>query len=88
MSKRVQDIKPRRPKAALAWLQENIAEQQQRYKAIVKEMDTLAPARAKWYQEFLHTIQTRGFNVTGDMRRKITKAELPRQPKRKDRVVF
>ncbi len=88
MAKRVQDIKPERDKAELAWIKENVAEQKKRYKAIVKEMDDLAPTRAKWYKKFLDVIQTKGFNVTGDMRRKITKDELPKKPKRKDRVVF
>ena len=88
MAKRVQDKKPKRTKAALAWLDENIAEQKKRYKAIVKEMDDLAPTRAKWYKEFLDICQTRGTNVTGDVRRKIAKHEVPKQPKRKDRVVY
>ena len=88
MAKRVQDKKPNRSKSAMAWLEENIAEQKLRYKAIVKEMDELAPTRARWYKEFLEICQTRGTNVTGDMRRKIAKHEVPKKPKRKDRVVF
>lgn len=88
MAKRVQDKKPKRNKAAREWLAENIAEQKDRYQAIVKEMDALAPTRAKWYAEFLKIVQTKGFNVTGEVRRKIPKNEIPKQPKRKDRVVF
>ena len=88
MAKRVQDKKPKRSKAAQQWISENFAEQKERYRAIVREMDALEPTRKKWYREFLKTIQTRGFNVTGDIRRKIPKDELPVEPKRKHKVVF
>lgn len=88
MANRVQDKKPRRGKDARAWLEENIAEQKRRYKKIVREMDDLGPTRARWYKEFLDICQTRGTNVTGDMRRKISKAEVPKKPNRKDRVIF
>jgi len=88
MAKRVQDKKPNRTKAAQAWIEENVAEQKKRYRAIVKEMDELEPKRRKWYKEFHKIITTRGFNVTGDMRRVIKKNELPVEPKRKHKVVF
>jgi hypothetical protein len=88
MAQRVQDKKPKRSKAAKAWIDENIAEQKIRYRSIVKEMEDLWPQRKKWYQEFIRIIQTDGFNMDGDMRRKIPKNELPKEPKRKHRVVF
>ena len=88
MAKRVQDKKPKRTKAVQAWVDENVAEQKKRHRAIVKEMEELWPKRKRWYRDFLKIIQTRGFNVTGDVKRKITKAELPTEPKRKHRVVF
>ncbi|RME64055.1 MAG: hypothetical protein D6782_09010 [Alphaproteobacteria bacterium] len=88
MAKRVQDEKPKRDAKARAWMKENISEQEARYQAIVKEMDDLEPKRKRWYAEFLEIIQTRGFNVTGDMRRKIRKSELPKKPKGRARVVF
>ena len=88
MAKRVQDKKPKRTKAVQAWVDENVAEQKKRHRAIIKEMEELWPKRQRWYRDFLKIIQTRGFNVTGDVKRKITKAELPTEPKRKHRVVF
>ena len=39
MAKRVQDVKPARSKETDAWFKENVAEQKQRYAAIVKEQD-------------------------------------------------
>ena len=88
MAKRVQDMKPPRPDNVLLWLKRNIAEQKNRYRVIAKEMNDLAPTRAKWYKQFLKDISTTGFNVNGDMKRVIKKSELPKQPKRKDRVTY
>lgn len=88
MAKRVQDMKPPRPDNVLLWLKRNIAEQKKRYRVIAKEMNDLAPTRAKWYKQFLKNISTTGFNFNGDMKRVIKKSELPKQPKRKDRVTF
>jgi hypothetical protein len=88
MAQRVQDKKPKRSKTVQAWLDGNIAEQKARYRAIVKEMEDLWPKRTKWYKEFLRIIQDKGFNVDGDNRRKIPKNEIPKEPKRKHRVVF
>lgn len=88
MSQRVQDRKPRRNKAAQGWLETSVAEQRTRHAAIAAEMEKLEPVRRRWYQEFLEIIQARGFNVTGDERRRISKDELPSKPRRKDRVVY
>ena len=90
MAKRVQDEKPVRAKDVQAWFDENVAEQKKRYAAIVKEQDELGPEREKWVNEFLQIIQTRGFNVTGDVRRVIKRDEVPKKPKgmKKHQVVF
>ncbi|MBL8200010.1 MAG: hypothetical protein JNK40_03475 [Chromatiales bacterium] len=88
MAKRVQDVKPARSKETEAWFRENIAEQKQRYAAIVKEQDGLAAQREKWVEEFLQVIQTKGFNVTGDTRRVIKPSEIAKKPKGRHQVVF
>ena len=88
MAKRVQDTKPARKLEAQTWIKENIAEQKKRYAAIVKEQDELGPQREKWVQQFLQIIQTRGFNVSGDMKRIIKPSEIAKKPKGKHQVVF
>lgn len=88
MAKRVQDTKPARKTEAQNWIRENIAEQKKRYAAIVKEQDDLAPQREKWVEQFLEIIQTRGFNVNGDMKRVIKPGEIAKKPKGKHQVVF
>jgi hypothetical protein len=89
MAKRVQDQKPARSGEARAWLQDNILEQKKRHAAIQKEMnEDLAPQRERWYREFLEIVQTKGFNANGDQRRVIKPAEVPKKPKRPDRVVY
>jgi hypothetical protein len=88
MANRVQDMKPPRSDESTSWIRKNDAEQKERHRAIAKEMNDLAPTRAKWYKKFLKTVSTTGFNVNGDMKRVIKKSELPEKPKRKDRVVW
>ncbi|MDJ0928084.1 MAG: hypothetical protein QNJ73_10595 [Gammaproteobacteria bacterium] len=88
MAQRVQDQKPERDDAAKAWMKENVAEQKKRWKAIYDAQEKLWPKRKKWYKEFLQIIQTRGFNWDGDNLRKIPKKEIPKEPKRKHKVVF
>ncbi len=90
MAKRVQDEKPARAKDVQVWFDENVAEQKKRYAAIVKEQDELGPEREKWVNEFLQIIQTKGFNVTGDVRRVIKREEVPKKPRgmKKHQVVF
>ena len=88
MAKRVQDTKPARKTEAQNWIRENIAEQKKRYAAIVKEQDELAPQREKWVEQFLQIIQTRGFNVNGDMKRVIKPGEIAKKPKGKHQFVF
>jgi len=63
-----------------AWLEEEIAEQEERFKLIEKEMEDLAPTREKWYQEFFDRITTLGFNMDGDDKVKLSPADLPVKP--------
>ena len=90
MTERVQDRKPARTAESRQWVVENIAEQKKRYAAIVKEQDELGPQREKWVKDFLQIIQTKGFNVTGDMKRIIKPNEVPKKPKgmKKHQVVY
>ena len=90
MSKHVQDSKPPRSPEAAEWLETEVAAQQARYEAIVAEQEALTAEREQWYAEFLHIIQTKGFNVTGDQRRVIEGDEVPEKPDRDDamRVVW
>ena len=90
MTKHVQDEKPPMTKEAKAWMEEEVAAQEVRYKAIVDELDGIADERATWIEEFLHNIQTRGFHVTGDTKRKIPDEEMPTKPARPDatRVIW
>ena len=72
-----------------AWLEEEIVEQEARFKIIEKEMQDLAPTREKWYQEFFDRISTIGFNMDGDDKVKISPSELPVKPEGLvDRVVW
>jgi len=71
------------------WLRAEAGEQKLRYKHIAQRMNiTDAPRRARRYAAFLERIQTRGFSVSFDQMRQIGPAELPREPRRKHRVVF
>ncbi|MCF6275745.1 MAG: hypothetical protein L3J05_08285 [Robiginitomaculum sp.] len=90
MTKHVQDEKPPMTKEAKAWMDEELVAQEVRYKAIVDELDGIADDRAQWVEEFLHNIQTRGFNVNGDTKRKIPDEEMPEKPARPDatRVIW
>ncbi len=47
MSKNVQDNKPTRGKEAEAWMKDEIAAQEVRYKAIVDEIDGIEDERAR-----------------------------------------
>jgi len=90
MSKYVQDEKPPITEGAQNWLEQEARSQEDRYKEIVAEMDGIEGDREQWYAEFLEIIQTKGFSVTGDERRAISKEELPEKPDRPDamRVVW
>jgi len=90
MSKNVQDQKPARGKEAQIWMEDETAAQLVRYKTIVKEIDSMEDQRAEWIEGFLHLIQTRGYNMTGDQKRLIPDEEMPTKPKRADamRVIW
>lgn len=70
------------------WLAEEIAEQRQRYESIVRAMEALSSTRERWYAEFLQRIQTRGFNVDGDLRQKIRPEDIPLRPDGPHKVVY
>ncbi len=79
----------RKSAAVQAWLKQESADQQTRYRRIAKLMnETMAPARAKQIKAFLERIQTRGYSVHYDQLRQIPRSELPKEPRRKHRVVY
>lgn len=82
-------IKHERSEEEEAWLQEEIAEQEERFKVIETAMEDLKPVRARWYKEFFDRITTTGFNVDGDDKVVIAPDKLPVQPEgNDDRVVW
>ncbi len=79
------------PAATKAWVKKEVKAMRELHKKIAKEMNVdLAPQRAKWYDEFLERIQRpgRGFNVHFETRRVIPDEEMPKKPRRKDKVVW
>jgi hypothetical protein len=79
------------PAATKAWVKKEIKAMRTLHKKIAKEMNVdLAEKRAVWYDEFLERIQRpgRGFNVHYDQRRVIPDEEIPKKPRRKDKVVW
>lgn len=78
---------PKLSRAQRAWLEENLAEQDQRYAEIVAAMEALGPQRDAWIEAFLARIQTRGFNEDGDRLRRIRADELPARGRRRLKVV-
>lgn len=78
-----------RSKEEEEWVREEIAEQEERFAKIDRQMRDLAPRRAKWYEEFFDRISFRGFNADGDDKVKIKREDLPVKPEgREDRVVW
>lgn len=72
-----------------AWIEEERAEQEDRFATIVKQMEELGPEREKWYQEFFDRITTLGFNQDGDLKVKIAPRDLPVKPAgRTSQVIF
>lgn len=79
------------PAATKAWVKKEVKAMRELHKKIAKEMNVdLAPQRAKWYDEFLERIQRpgRGFNVHFETRRVIPDEEIPKKPRRRDKVVW
>ena len=72
-----------------AWIKQEVAEQEERYRAVSGDMEDLAPMREKWYQEFFDRITTTGFNDDGDTKVVIKSEDLPvRAEGRRDQVVW
>lgn len=80
--------RPRRSAEVQAWIDAEVAAQERRYRAIVRKMDALDPKRRRWIREFYARIQTRGYCVHADIRRKVPPEEIPALPPGKIRVVF
>jgi hypothetical protein len=81
--------KRKRTPAVEKWLQREAKEQAARYKKIEKQMNiTIAAERDQWIAAFLERIQSRGFFMHSDMKRRIKPEEIPVRPKRKFKVVF
>ena len=82
-------IKHERSAEEEAWLEEEIAEQEERFAKIEQAMEAIKPQRAKCYREFFDRITFRGCNVDGDQKVVIPRDQLPVQPEgREDRVVW
>ena len=82
-------IEHERSKEEADWVNEELAEQEQRYEKIEQQMRDLASERAKWYEEFFDRISIRGFNMDGDEKVKIRREDLPRKPEgREDQVTW
>ena len=84
-------IKHKIPAKTKDWIKKEIKIQRDLWKKISKAMNVdLAETRAKWYEEFFERIQRpgRGFNVHYTDRRIITDEEIPKKPRRKDKVVW
>jgi len=81
---------PHEPSAAAkAWIKAEATAQNKRYLEISKYInETLTPKRNQWIKGFLERLQTRGYSVHYDQLRKISRAELPKEPKRKHRFVY
>ena len=72
-----------------AWIKQEVEEQEERYRAVSRDMEDLAPMREKWYQEFFDRITTTGFNDDGDTKVVIKSEDLPvRAEGRRDQVVW
>ena len=74
--------------AVQAWIDREFQEQERCYRRIVKKMDALDPKRKKWIKEFYERIQTRGYCVHADIRRKIKPEDIPEIPEGKIKVVW
>lgn len=76
-----------KPAEVAAWIARELREQEQRYRRIAREMDALDSRRRRWIQEFYRRIQTSGFYLHADIKRRIGPEEIPPLPK-KVRVVY
>ena len=76
------------PDEVRKWLEEEIAEQDERYQKIVQEMKDLDPTRDQWYEDFFERLKKYGFNQDGDDKLKIAEEDLPVKPDREHIVVY
>ena len=76
------------PEEVRRWLEEEVAEQEERYQKIVQEMKDLDPTRDQWYEEFFERLKKYGFNQDGDDKLKIAEENLPAKPDREHVVVY
>ena len=86
--KPVNSIKHTQSRAVKSWINNELKQQQKRFKKILKNMEDLSPKREKWIAEFFDRITTRGTNIDGDIRRVVAPEELPKPPRRKFRVTY
>ncbi|MDJ0750015.1 MAG: hypothetical protein QNJ11_11055 [Woeseiaceae bacterium] len=76
------------PEEVRKWIEEEAAEQEERYQKIVAEMEALDTTREQWYEEFFERLKKYGFNQDGDDMLVIPEEELPVKPDRKHKVVY
>ena len=89
MSKKILKSKPNRSEEVQAWIETEIAEQNERYAQIAQAMNIeLAAQREVWIKEFYERITTTGFYWHADNKRIIKKEELFQKPDREFKVVF
>lgn len=89
MSKAILQRKPKRSKAVQKWLNEEVREQQARYKQIAQAMNiALEPQREQWFREFEQRIMTTGFFMHADIKKIIKPEQIYPKPKRKTKVVY
>jgi uncharacterized protein YacL (UPF0231 family) len=89
MSKAILQSKPKRSKVVQKWLNEEVREQQARYKQIAQAMNVgLELQREQWFREFEQRIMTTGFFVHADVKKIIKPEQIYPKPKRKNKVVY
>ncbi len=76
------------PEEVRKWIEEEAAEQEERYQKIVAEMEALDTTRDQWYEEFFERLKKYGFNQDGDDKLIIPEEDLPVKPDRKHKVVY
>ena len=86
--KPVNSIKHTQSKAVKSWINNELKQQQKRFKKILKNMEEMSPKSDKRIAAFFDRITTRGTNLDGDIRRVVAPEELPKKPRRKFRVTY
>jgi sugar diacid utilization regulator len=89
MSKKILQQKPKRGEDVEKWIQQEVAEQRERYAQIAQAMNVdLAEQREVWIREFYERITTTGFYWHADNKKIVKKEELFQKPDREFKVVF